>query len=254
MSLYFQNHGSRCRILWNKLVQIVRPGDRDQETRDMTHTVTGAAYYCYQPDSVLSLALPYLVPFATIRTTSSLYLLHTAPCLCSHIAPRVLHRQDDQPVLHLGPDQDCRVLRGVHLSRHTQDRQQGQPGQPVSCYLATLAWRGVRILWILSICDRQSIVLISIVMFLGLVRDNRFRDGLQGDTVRGELIMLNRISKSAPVFSLVSGRWMLRSSGAGASPACASSASPSSSATSSRAARSSRSDSTLHLKILYSLT
>ena len=42
MSLYFQNHDSRCRILWNKLVQIVRPGDRDQETRDMTHTVRGA--------------------------------------------------------------------------------------------------------------------------------------------------------------------------------------------------------------------
>ena len=121
----------------------------------MTHTVTGAGprtlvrriiVISLTADSVLALALPYLVPFATIRTTSSLYLLHTAPCLCSHIAPRVLRRQDDQPVLHLGPDQDCRVLRGVHLSRHPQDRQQGQPGQPVSCYLATLAWRGVRIL------------------------------------------------------------------------------------------------------------
>ena len=35
---------------------------------------------------------------------------------------------------------------------------------------------------------------------LGMVRDNRFRDGLQGDTVRGELIMLTSVSKSAPVF------------------------------------------------------
>ena len=93
---------------------------------------------------MLALALPYLVPVATIR--SSLSLLLTAPCLCSHTAPRDLHHQDDQPVLHLGPDQDGRVLRGVHLPRHPQDRQQGQPGQPVSCYLATLAWRGVRIL------------------------------------------------------------------------------------------------------------
>ena len=39
---------------------------------------------------------------------------------------------------------------------------------------------------------------------LGMVRDNRFRDGLQGNTVRGELIMLNSVSKSAPCISPLS--------------------------------------------------
>ena len=37
-----------------------------------------------------------------------------------------------------------------------------------------------------------------------MVRDNRFRDGLQGNTVRGELIMLNSVSKSAPCISPLS--------------------------------------------------
>ena len=37
-----------------------------------------------------------------------------------------------------------------------------------------------------------------------MVRDNRFRDGLQGNTVRGELIMLTSVSKSAPCTSLLS--------------------------------------------------
>ena len=81
MSLYFQNHGSRCRILWNKLVQIVRPGDRDQETRDMTHTVTGAGHGTLVR-RIIVISLTQCWPWPFLISSHSPQSAPPAPCIC----------------------------------------------------------------------------------------------------------------------------------------------------------------------------